>query len=88
MYTDLTWHCSVLFSLVMALIAAGSGAYAVFVYCSGRPVAGWTTTMLILSGGFLGGFVLLTVLIKYVSMILKLLSNRQKYLVESVEKLR
>lgn len=88
MYTDLTWHCSVLFSLVMALIAAGSGAYAVFVYCSGRPVAGWTTTMLILSGGFLGVFVLLTVLIKYVSMILKLLSNRQKYLVESVEKLR
>ena len=44
--------------------------------------------MLILSGGFLGVFVLLTVLIKYVSMILKLLSNRQKYLVESVEKLR
>ena len=77
-----------IFSAFMALVAAGSGIYTVVIYCSGRPVAGWTTTMLILSGGFLGVFVILTILIRYVSMILKLTMQRQPYLTESVEKLK
>ncbi len=88
MYTDLAWRCSMIFSAFMALVAAGSGIYTVVIYCSGRPVAGWTTTMLILSGGFLGVFVILTILIRYVSMILKLTMQRQPYLTESVEKLK
>lgn len=88
MYTDLAYHCSIMFSLLMMLIIIATGIYAILIYCSGKPVAGWTTTMLFLSGGFLGVFCILTVLIKYVSIILKLSFNRQKYIVESIEKLK
>lgn len=88
MYTDLAYRCSMLFSLVMMFIVMATGIYAVLIYCSGKPVAGWTTTMLFLSGGFLGLFFILTVLIKYVSIILRLSFSRQKYIVESIEKLK
>lgn len=88
MYTDLAYRCSIALSLIMMAAVTGSGLYTVFVYCSGKPVAGWTTTMLFLSVGFLGMFALLTILIKYVSVILKLNFNKQKYIVESIEKLK
>lgn len=88
MYTDLAYRCSMIFSLLMMFIVLVSGIYTVFIYCSGRPVAGWTTTMLFLSVGFLGIFILITVLIKYVSLIFKLNFNRQKYITESIEKLK
>ena len=88
LYTDLAWRCSMLLSFIMMAVAAGSGVYTVFIYCSGRPVAGWTTTMLVLSGGFLGVFVMLTILIKYISIVLRLTFNRQNYIVESIEKLK
>lgn len=88
MYTNLAYRCATVFSFIMMAVVVGSGLYAIFVYCSGRPVAGWTTTMLFLSGGFFGLFALLTILIKYASIILKLIFNRQEYMIESIEKLK
>lgn len=87
-YSDLAYRCSMMFSFFMMLIVISSGVYAIVIYCSGKPVAGWTTTMLFLAGGFLGLFIILTVLIKYASIILKLTFSRQKYIVESIEKLK
>ena len=44
--------------------------------------------MLLLSGGFFGVFLVLTIVVKYLSLLVGLVFRRQKYLVESVEKLQ
>lgn len=88
MYTNLAYRCSMIVSLLMMFSVIASGVYALLIYWSGKPVAGWTTTMLFLAGGFLGLFIILTILIKYASIILRLNFNRQKYIVESIEKLK
>ena len=62
--------------------------YTVAVYCAGHPIEGWTTTMLVLTVGFAGLFAVLTVVVKYLSLLVDLVFRRQKYLVESVEKIQ
>ncbi|HBF38545.1 MAG TPA: glycosyl transferase family 2 [Firmicutes bacterium] len=52
-----------------------------------RVVEGWTTIMFFSSVAFTGVFALLTVLIKYVSLILFIQQNKEKYVYESIEKL-
>lgn len=75
-----------------------SGAFLVFtlgvlVYIIGsifspdKPVEGWLSTMGFLSMGFFGVFSLLTIILKYLSVMLNLIFKQQRYLVESVEKI-
>lgn len=87
LFTDLIYKCSLAFSVVMMTMLLLIGAYTVVTYLKGRPVEGWTTTMLFLVFGFLGMFVIMTMVIKYLSVILSISFNRQKYVVESIEKL-
>ena len=63
------------------------GIYTIFVFVSQQPVAGWTTTMLFLSVAFLGVFAILAVIIKYLSIIVDLIFKKQKYMIESIEKI-
>jgi dolichol-phosphate mannosyltransferase len=48
---------------------------------------GWASIICFLSFGFFGVFVLLTIILKYLSVIVNLIFRRQKYLVESIEKI-
>ena len=61
--------------------------YTVVIYLSGSPVAGWTTTMLFLGFGFFGMFAILTLILKYLSILVDLTFKRQKYVFESIEKI-
>lgn len=61
--------------------------YTIVIYCMGNPVAGWTTTLLFLSVAFFGLFVILTIVIKYLQILLDLNFRRTKYSFESIEKL-
>ena len=54
----------------------------------GKPIAGWTTTMLVVSFGFLGLFFVLSIVIKYLSLNIDMSFRRLKYLVESVERVQ
>lgn len=87
LYTDIAYHVSTGFSLLMMISTVLIGLYTVGVYLIGQPVAGWTTTMLFLSFAFLGLFIILTIVIKYMSILLKLNFNKQKYILESIEKI-
>ena len=69
-------------------VALFSVIYTVVIYCAGKPIEGWTTTMLLLSACFFGVFLLFTFVIKYLSLIVDLVFRNQKYLVESVEKIQ
>jgi dolichol-phosphate mannosyltransferase len=63
-------------------------AYVVTVYLLGNPVHGYTTMMMLISGSFFAMFTIMAIIIKYLSLILRLIFNKQKYLIEGIEKIR
>ena len=81
-YTLAKW---ITFSLMLFTFAVGS--YAVTIFLRGGAVEGWTTTMLLISAGFFGLFAILTIVIKYLSIITSLVFTQQKYLVAGIDKL-
>ena len=70
--------------MALTLIVTG---YTVVIYLSGSPVEGWTTTMLFLGFGFFGMFAILTLVLKYLSLLVELTFRRQRYVFESIEKI-
>ena len=88
LYTDAAYRLSVTIALIMLVLAFASGIYTLVVYLSAQPVAGWTTTMAVISAGFSGVFLLFAVVIKYLSLLVDLTFRNQKYLVASVDKVQ
>jgi glycosyltransferase involved in cell wall biosynthesis len=88
LFTDIAYKISFYLTIVMVLISVFVGGYTVFLYLSqNKPVAGWTTTMLFLSIAFFGVFLVLAIVIKYLSILVDLVFKKQKYLIESIEKI-
>ena len=87
MFTDIGYKIAFVMSIVMLAFAALVGIYAVVIYAAGHPVEGWTPIMIFLAVGFFVLFLILTIVIKYLSLILNLNFRRQKYVVQGVEKL-
>ncbi|NLL77699.1 MAG: glycosyltransferase [Clostridiales bacterium] len=56
-------------------------------FSTSKPVEGWVSTMGFLAFGFFGVFTLLTIILKYLSVLLNLIFKHQRYLVENVEKI-
>lgn len=88
-YTDfglkLTFSLSLLFLLVSMIV----GIYTIYAYLNFKQIAtGWTTTMLFLSFGFSGFFLITGVLTKYLVMILSETKDRELYIVESIKKIK
>lgn len=89
LYTDAAYKFAFNISLLFLLMTFCGALYTVVIYfLPYHQVAGWTTTMLLLCGGFFGVFLLLTFILKYLSLLVDLVFRRQKYLVESVEKIQ
>lgn len=80
-----TLWLSILFFLGSALI----GIYALSIYFTDKTVVlGWTTIMLFLSFSFSGIFLILTILGKYLTMILEESKGKSAYTVQSVKRLK
>ena len=79
----MSFYLTILF-MIACFVVIG---YVITVYLSGSPVLGWTTTMLFMSFGFLGIFVMLGVILKYLSVIIDLVFKNKTYVTESIEKL-
>lgn len=88
LYTDAGYKVSIGITLAMLLIALSEIIYTIVIYCIGKPIEGWTTTMLVLTFGFFGMFLILTIVIKYLSLLLDMNFRKQKYLIEGVEKIQ
>ena len=88
LYTDAGFKASMGITLGMLALALAELCYTLLVFFTGRPVAGWTTTMFVLTLGFAGLFAVLTIVVKYLSLLVDLIFRQQKYLVESIEKLQ
>lgn len=88
LYTDAAYKISFGVSLALLTVTLAAIVYTLVIFFSAKPVEGWTTTMILLSAGFFGVFLLLTFVIKFLSLLVDLVFRNQKYLVESVEKIQ
>ena len=84
LFTDVSYKVAIFMSLFMMIVAIITGIYTIVVFLCGQPIAGWTTTMLLLSFAFFGIFAILTIMIKYLSILIDLIFKKQKYLIESI----
>jgi dolichol-phosphate mannosyltransferase len=88
LFTGTIQKISLFISLVFAFLAVGIGIYIVTIYFGVRkPIEGWTPIMGFLVLGFFGVFLLFSFVFEYLSVILNTVFIRQRYMVESVEKL-
>lgn len=87
-YTNLAFKISIGITITLFCFTLLSGLYASIVYFShDKPIEGWTTTVLLISGSFSGLFFLLAIIIKYLSLIVELAYSKKTYLVESIDHL-
>lgn len=87
LFTDIGYRFSVAMAGIMMFAALFMVVYSVFTYMARNPVEGWTTTVLFLSFAFLGLFGVLSVVIKYLQLIVNLVFKRKHYSFESIEKI-
>lgn len=87
-FTDVLEKLSMAVSVVLfgaLLIMFGYLVYSIFSRV--RPVEGWLSIMSLMSFGFFMMSVMLTLILKYLSVILNMSFKRQRYVIEGVEKL-
>ena len=75
---------SIIFAAVMLYVL---GDIVVSAFGNVEPVEGWLSTMCLMSIGFFMLFVMLTMIFKYLSVILNMMFKKQRYVIEGVEKL-
>lgn len=85
-YTNLAFRISVVVTILLFLFTLGTVFYTLMVYFSDKkPIEGWTTLMILISGSFSGLFFLLAIVIKYLSLLVELVYSKKVYLYESIE---
>lgn len=87
LFTDVGYKIAAGMAGLMALVMVFSAIYAMVIYLEGIAIVGWTTTLLFLSFAFFGLFVILAIVIKYLSLLLNLTFKRARYLFNGIEKL-
>lgn len=87
LFTDIAYKVASFMTMLMMIVIILVTVYTVTVFATKQPVAGWTTTMLFLSVAFFGVFAILAIIIKYLSIIVDLIFKKQKYMIESIDKI-
>ena len=87
-FTDVMEKVSFAISIAFFVIALIVVIYVVASFFMDEELeSGWVSVMGFLSIGFLGIFSLLTIILKYLSVLVNLVFKQQRYLVEDVEKI-
>ena len=86
-FSNLAYKISLIMFLFMLVIILAVIAYTISVFLTSNPIEGWTTMMLFIAVSFLGIFLLLAIIMKYLSIIIELVFKENKYMIESIEKL-
>ena len=87
LFTQLGYKFSVFMTILMMTMSLFAIVYTLTTYLTRHPVAGWTTTILFLSVSFFGLFGILTVIIKYLQLLVDMIFKRKYYSFESIEKI-
>lgn len=87
-FTDLLERVSLFLSALFFIVLIFMFGYLIYsLFSINKPVEGWLSIMGLMSLGFFMLFVMLTLIFKYLSVILNMTFKRQRYVVESVDKL-
>lgn len=87
LFTDVGYSFAKGMTITMIIVAMLVAIYSVIIYLVGTPVEGWTTTILFLAFSFFGLFGILTIIIKYLQILVNLVFKRKSYNFESIEKI-
>ncbi len=87
LFTDISYKLAKFMSFIMIFTTMLTGIYTVSIFLMAKPIEGWTTTMLLLSFAFFGIFVILMIMLKYLSILIDLIFKKEKYLIESIYKI-
>lgn len=86
-FTNALERLSAIISGVFLILTVAMGIYIISdLFNTDKPVEGWLSTMSFLALGFFGVFALLTIILKYLSVLLNLIFKQQRYLVADIEK--
>lgn len=86
-FTNVLERLSAIISGLFLVFTLGMGIYILSDYFNAhKPVEGWMSTMSFLALGFFGVFALLTIILKYLSVMLNLIFRQQRYLISEIEK--
>lgn len=88
-FTNIGWKISTFMSIMMIVFSVLIGIYTFITWLVNENViSGWTTIMMFLSLVFSVLFVLMAIIIKYLSLILFINTSKQDYVFESVDKIK
>lgn len=88
-FTNIGWKISAFMSVMMIAFSMLIGIYTFITWLvNDNVISGWTTIMMFLSLVFSVLFVLITIIIKYLSLILFINTSKQDYVFESVDKIK
>lgn len=87
LFTEMGYRFSMTMTAIMMLMSVFMVVYSIVIFVTQNPVAGWTTTILFLSVAFFGLFGILTIIIKYLQLLVNLVFKRKHYSFEGIEKL-
>lgn len=87
LFTEVGYRFSIMMTLLMMLMSVFMMVYSIAIFATSNPVAGWTTTILFLSVVFFGLFGILTIVIKYLQLLVNLVFRRKQYNFEGIERL-
>lgn len=88
LFTDVPFRATMALAILMFAVSAAVGIYAVVYKFMSNPVEGWTTTIFFLAFGFSGLFIILSMALRYMQTIVRLIFRKKDYLFESIEKLQ
>ncbi len=86
-FTDLAYKIALFMTVLMMLATLAAVVYTLVVFLTGSPVPGYTTIMLVVSGCFFMLFAILSVVIRYLSVLVQLVFRQNRYVVLSVDKM-
>ncbi len=87
LFTNIGYKFSMSMSILMIITTILVALYTLVVFIKGNPIEGWTTTMLFLAFAFFGLFTIMTIVIKYLEIVMNLIFKKNNYIVKSIDKL-
>lgn len=87
LFTEMGYRIAKTMTILMMVVSLFMIVYSIVIYATSKPVTGWTTTILFMAVAFLGLFGILTIIIKYLQLLVNLVFKRKHYSFEGIEKL-
>lgn len=87
LFTKIGYKISIGLTIFMSVFSMLVLIYTITVYSMGQTIAGWTPIMLFMSFSFLGLFIVITIIIKYMDLLINLNFKKRDYIIESMEKI-